>query len=165
MTCTSDFTYMGWAVRHLIILETKHFNRNINKEAIAKKEIIGFSRGGIEQNTEIHYAACMKHMHTTWISDPPNSWTLSSSLLPVAKTFFCSTKSWWLRNNDDLETVSCIEQWTPFKVQIPSRLGFFAVDQKKKKKAQKNTQPRKYFRDLNDHEEDGENEQGSIFNL
>lgn len=73
MSYTSDFTYTEGAVRHLIILKTKQFNRNINKEAAAKKEIIGFSRSGIEQNTEIHYMACMKPMHTTCISDPLNS--------------------------------------------------------------------------------------------
>lgn len=73
MSCTSDFPYTEGAVIHLIILETKQFNRNIYKEAAANKEMIGFSRSGIEQNTEIHYTACMKHMHTTCIPDPLNS--------------------------------------------------------------------------------------------
>lgn len=60
MSHTSDFTYTGGVVRHLIILETKQFNRNNNKEAAAKKEMIGFSRDGIEQSAEIH-ATCIIH--------------------------------------------------------------------------------------------------------
>lgn len=116
--------------------------------------MVGFSRDGTEKNTQrfiIPLCNNMKHTHTMCSSDLPNSYKLSHLLFSHLPKPFPS-----LPSHHKVVTISCSEQCTPFKEQL-TRLGFFRLAGGGEGK------PRKYFRDLYNHEEDGENEQGSIF--
>jgi len=139
--------------------------------------MIGFSRGGTENETQRFITPLcnnMKHTHTTCSSDPPNSYKLSHLLFSHLPKPFPS--------HDGLVITSCSEQWTPLKEELTNPTnpsGFLKFDkterqkdrqkdtdrQKDRKTERQKEQQRKYFRDLYNHEEDGENEQESIFPL